>query len=393
MLLLLLLVSQRASGVEVKVYEGVESVLLPCQVPQNVSNESTAAVWDREELNIPTVHVRLQSGDDYTYQNPRYTNRTSMRADALQTGDLSLTLRNPTGSDSGTYTCTTRKDGEDQIKSHLQLKVTERPPPPPPSVLLTVLPAVLVPVVLVVVLAVIYLKCKGQTSREDPEVEMVEVIKGEDSVVLPFITEDRTTWGVKVAWTHNGKNVHVYKRGNNQPLLQDQDYRDRTEMNEDPLRSKDLSLTLKDPQLSDRGVYTCTVCNKCGHVLLQKSVTLSVRVLQTEMVEVTQGQRSVLLPFKITDELPPDVKVQWRLTHPEDKMVLMYDSSQNHPLSQDQVYRYRTEMKRDPLRNKDFSLTLKDPKLTDSGVYTCTVCNKDGIMLLQKVVTLSVRGA
>uniref|UniRef100_A0A3Q0QSB3 Ig-like domain-containing protein n=1 Tax=Amphilophus citrinellus TaxID=61819 RepID=A0A3Q0QSB3_AMPCI len=119
-----LIISQQALGVEVEVYEGAESVLLPCQVPQNVSSSSTAAVWDREELNVPTVHVRLLTGDDNTYQNHRYTNRTSMRADALQTGDLSLTLRNPAVSDSGTYTCTTRKDGEDQNKSHLQLKVT-----------------------------------------------------------------------------------------------------------------------------------------------------------------------------------------------------------------------------------------------------------------------------
>uniref|UniRef100_A0A3Q0RT64 Ig-like domain-containing protein n=1 Tax=Amphilophus citrinellus TaxID=61819 RepID=A0A3Q0RT64_AMPCI len=119
-------VSLRA-GVEVD--EGVESVLLTCQVPTDVSRDSTAAVWDRKDLNIPTVHVRLQSGDDLEQQNNRYTDRTSMRADALQTGDLSLTLRNPTVSDSGTYTCTTRKFGRDQTKTYVQLKVTEKEKP------------------------------------------------------------------------------------------------------------------------------------------------------------------------------------------------------------------------------------------------------------------------
>ncbi|XP_030578990.1 uncharacterized protein LOC115775659 [Archocentrus centrarchus] len=111
-------VSQHASVVEV--YEGEESVLLLCQVP--VFSDS-AVVWDHSDSKPSTVHVRLQSGDDLRNQSQRYTNRTSMRADALQTGDLSLTLRNPTGSDSGTYTCTVHSHGQDMSRKDIQLKV------------------------------------------------------------------------------------------------------------------------------------------------------------------------------------------------------------------------------------------------------------------------------
>ncbi|XP_025760681.1 uncharacterized protein LOC112845469 [Oreochromis niloticus] len=124
--------SQHAPGVEV--FERAESVLLPCQVPADVSRSATAAVWDRDEFKVPTVHVRLQSGVDLKDQNHRYFSRTSMRVDALQTGDLSLTLRNPTVSDSGNYTCTTRRAGDDLKKIHVQLKV-KGPPPPCESVL------------------------------------------------------------------------------------------------------------------------------------------------------------------------------------------------------------------------------------------------------------------
>ncbi|XP_030579223.1 uncharacterized protein LOC115775839 [Archocentrus centrarchus] len=381
MLLLLLLVSQHASGAEVEVFEGVESILLPCQVSADVSRDSTAAVWDRKDLNIPTVHVRLQSGDDREQQNNRYSDRTSMRADALQTGDLSLTLRNPTVSDSGTYACTTRRLGQDQTKIHVQLKVTE----PPPPAWTKVLPGVLVPVVLLAAGfgVFMYYRYKIMKSRKDYPLEMVEVTQEEKSVLLPFKFTEDLPQDVRVEWKHRNMKVHEYQSNPNQPLLQDQDHRDRTEMNEDPLRAKDLSLTLKDPQLSDHGGYTCTVYNKGGDILLHKVVSLNVTVPEVQMVETAKGVQSVVLPFKAEVRNPEDVTVEWK--H-KDKKVHEYQRGQNQSHIQG-----RSEMNTNPLRTGDLSLTLKHLQLTDSGVYTCTVCNKDGLMVLQKSVTLSVR--
>ncbi|XP_030579222.1 butyrophilin-like protein 1 [Archocentrus centrarchus] len=181
----------------------------------------------------------------------------------------------------------------------------------------------------------------------DYQAGAVEVTQGQKSVLMPFKITDELPPEVKVQWrlTHpEDKMVLLYDSSQKQPFSQDQVYGGRTEMPDNALKNKDLSLTLKDLQLTDSGVYTCTVCNKDGLMLLQKSVTLSVRDYQAGVVEVTQGQKSVLMPFKITDELPPEVKVQWRLTHPEDKMVLLYDSSQKQPLSRDQVDGGRTEM-------------------------------------------------
>ncbi|XP_039465022.1 uncharacterized protein LOC120438646 [Oreochromis aureus] len=253
---------------------GVESVLLPCQVPADVSRSSTSAVWDCEEFRNPTVHLRLQSNDDLSGQNDRYTNRTSMFTDALQTGDLSLTLRNPTVSDSGTYCCIALRFGDRLSQTEVQLKVSE-PPPVWPKVLSAVLVTLIILAAafgLFVCRAYVRMKKRSEALQQ----EVVEAPQGEESVLLPFKPTADLPQDVTVEWTHNNMKVHVYESGNNQPDKQDQSYRGRTEMKEDPLRTKDLSLTLKHLHLTDSGVYTCTVY-KDGDMLTQKVVTLSVR--------------------------------------------------------------------------------------------------------------------
>ncbi|XP_076736950.1 uncharacterized protein LOC143415592 [Maylandia zebra] len=390
--LLLVHVSHHASGVEVyQVYEGEESVLLPCQVPVNASSSSTAVVWDRDEFKIPTVHMRVQSRDDILNdQNHRYTNRTSMKADALQTGDLSLTLRNPTVSDGGTYTCIVRKYGQDQSKTHVQLKVKERPP--------TWLWALFVVLAILALLAVsgiiMCYRYKWIKRPADSQVLMVEILEGEKkSVLLPFKTTEDLPQDATVEWRLTDPKhmqVHVYDSGKNQPDKQDEVYQGRTEMKEEPLRDKDLSLKLKEPRVTDTGVYTCTVSSKDGSLLLQKVVSLTVRESQMETVEVTEWSKSVLLPFKTKDDLSQDATVEWRRSDSKHKKVHMFQSSQHLSGEQDEIYRGRTEMNKEALRIGDLSLTLKDLRLTDSGVYTCTVCTH-GKVLKQKVVVLSVR--
>ena len=116
-------------------------------------------------------------------------------------------------------------------------------------------------------------------------------------------------------------------------------------------------------------------------------------VLSDCQVEVEEGEESVLLPFKTTPDLPDDTEVKWKLYDPKPTMTVhVYPHGSDRPEEQNQVYRDRTEMKKDLLKTGDFSLTLKNPKHTDTGTYRCIVYNQDGNTVRMKTVQLEVKG-
>uniref|UniRef100_A0A669EFU4 Ig-like domain-containing protein n=1 Tax=Oreochromis niloticus TaxID=8128 RepID=A0A669EFU4_ORENI len=82
----------------------------------------------------------------------------------------------------------------------------------------------------------------------------------------------------KVEWLDNYRKVHLYMNGSDQPEEQHQVYRDRTKVNEDLLKTGDLSLTLKLPTEADSGGYRCLVWRK-ETLIRKKIVVLKVKGL------------------------------------------------------------------------------------------------------------------
>ncbi|CAI5682859.1 unnamed protein product [Oreochromis niloticus] len=122
MFLLSLLLVNVSQAVVVEVNEGKMFVLLPCQYSGVIFKNHTV-MWTRNDLNPKTVHRQREGGDDLREQNQRYSERTSMRPDARDTGDFSLTLRKPTESHSGKYTCSITDGQEELIVRHVWLQV------------------------------------------------------------------------------------------------------------------------------------------------------------------------------------------------------------------------------------------------------------------------------
>ncbi|KAK2863540.1 hypothetical protein Q5P01_003073 [Channa striata] len=90
---------------QVEVEEGVESVQLPFKTTGDLPED--AKVWWTREQPEPqlTVHFYQNGSDQPEKQYECYKGRTEMKNDLLKTGDLSLTLKNPTVRDTGTYDC------------------------------------------------------------------------------------------------------------------------------------------------------------------------------------------------------------------------------------------------------------------------------------------------
>uniref|UniRef100_A0A669E1X4 Ig-like domain-containing protein n=1 Tax=Oreochromis niloticus TaxID=8128 RepID=A0A669E1X4_ORENI len=174
----------------------------------------------------------------------------------------------------------------------------------------------------------------------DHQVE-VKVEEGSEFVTLPCKTTPDLPEDTTVEWTRSDlglMTVHVYANRNDDLMTQDEVYRDRTKMNDDLLRTGDLSLTLKHPTERDSGGYICTIYRD-KDILTQK----------------------VLLR----------VKGQYE---------------------QHQYYKQRTKMKSTfLLKLGDVGLTLKHPTDDDISTYTCTISRK-GKIPKNKQVELHVRG-
>ncbi|KAL4008806.1 hypothetical protein ACER0C_002658 [Sarotherodon galilaeus] len=262
--------SYQRTNYEVKVDSGLESVQLPCKAIVRFLKDTKVEWKDKHNRK---VHVYENSSDQPEKQHQFYRGRTKMKRNLLKFGDFSLTLKHPTDGDTNTYTCTISrqqgaKDPEWLILNKKQVELEVRGQFCSSRVA-----------------GVPHLSSYGGWERLQPllrprqgqeeengwmtdvslpavdgagvgasavcgvfQVCQVEVEEGAESVQLPFKTTQDLLENCKVTWRDRyNRTVDVYANGSDQPEEQHQVYRDRTKMNEDLLKTGDLSLTLKQP--------------------------------------------------------------------------------------------------------------------------------------------------
>ncbi|XP_023192444.1 uncharacterized protein LOC111609294 isoform X2 [Xiphophorus maculatus] len=227
-------------------------------------------------------------------------------------------------------------------------------------------------------------------SRESLTVK-VEVYKGEQSVVLPCQYSQVLEEILTVKWSRydlNPNTVHQQREGDDLHS-QNQLFKGRTSITPHSLDSGDFSLTLKKPQLSDSGIYICSITDDEGEKKLS-DVQLHVKVLLpaskdalTVKVEV-QWAQFVVLPCQYHQVLEEIVTVKWSRYDLNPNTV--HQRREGDDLrGQNQIFNGRTSMRADALASGDFSLTLNEPPVSDSGNYTCTIINEEEEIKLSEV--------
>ncbi|KAL7376037.1 hypothetical protein ABVT39_028329 [Epinephelus coioides] len=112
-LLLLFPLCAAASDQHVTVHPG-DDVTLRCEA----GDVSISAVeWTRPDLEPPQYVLLYRDGrSDPTKQHPSFTGRVELEDRELKDGDVSLTLKNVTSRDSGTYECRVAAGGSRRRK-------------------------------------------------------------------------------------------------------------------------------------------------------------------------------------------------------------------------------------------------------------------------------------
>ncbi|XP_028462170.1 coxsackievirus and adenovirus receptor homolog isoform X2 [Perca flavescens] len=199
-----------------------DDVILPCQA---AGSSIRVLEWTRPDLE-PDIVLLYRDGRLNTYdQHSSFKDRVELVDRDLKDGDVSLTLKNVSRHDAGTYECRVASGDTDRI----------------------------IPI--------------GTIRLQVPD-QIVVPVPGQD-VILPCHAANSNIRVVK--WSRpdlKPDTVLLYSDGHLDPTHQHPSFKDRVELVDRDLKDGDVSLTLKNVRSIDTGTYECGV--KTGNLTRTK---------------------------------------------------------------------------------------------------------------------------
>ncbi|XP_039678157.1 coxsackievirus and adenovirus receptor-like [Perca fluviatilis] len=376
--LLLFLSGATSDLIEVTVNHG-DDVILPCQAADSAIID---VKWSRPDLEPDTVLLYRDGHLDTEDQHHSFKGRVELVDRDLKDGNVSLILKNVNIHDAGTYECRAALGGSGRTKGDTDSEPirTFRLQVPEPADM-TVIP-----------------------------------VPGENAI-LPCYADDISIRLVK--WTRadlKPDTVLLYRDGDLNTDDQHPSFKNRVELRDRDMKDGDVSLTLKNVNIIDSGIYECGV--KTGDSTRTKGDTDSdpiktMRILlqvpdQDRIVVTVDPGQDAILPCQAADssisivewtrpDLEPDIVFLYRYgyldpddQHPDDQHPDDQHPDDQHPDDQHPSFKDRVELVDRDLKDGDVSLILKNVSRNDRGTYKCLVITVDSMQIT--IIDLQVPG-
>ncbi|XP_032903494.1 butyrophilin subfamily 1 member A1-like, partial [Amblyraja radiata] len=332
-----------------------EDALLECQKVPDTSLDALEVRWFTTSPESP-VHLYTSGQDRAEVQDEAYRGRTELFREEFPHGNASLKLKRVKVSDAGMYTCSISTPTSRQQEA-LRLQV------------------------------------EGEFYVIVPDYPVVAMV-GEDALLECQKVPDTSLDALEVRWftTSPESPVHLYTSGQDRAEVQDEAYRGRTELFREEFPHGNASLKLKRVKVSDAGMYTCSISTPTSRQ--QEALRLQVEeefyvIVPDYPVVAMVGEDALLECQKVPDTSLDALEVRWFTTSPE-SMVHLYTNGQDRAEVQDEAYRGRTELFREEFPHGNASLKLKRVKVSDAGMYTCSISTPTSHQ--QEALRLQVEG-
>ncbi|XP_063325882.1 kin of IRRE-like protein 1 [Pelmatolapia mariae] len=303
--------------------ESGQNVTLTCRAPNN----KIRVVWSRADLKDEYVLVYRDGHFDPDNQHPSFKNRVDLQDRQMKDGDVSLTLKDVTISDTGTYEC------------HVFMEETHS---------------------WEFISIIIYLHVVR------PDEKIITAEPGQD-VTLTFQAPNNNITAVK--WSRadlEDEYVLFYHDGHFDPDNQHPSFKNRVDLQDRQMKDGDVSLILKDVTINDTGTYECRVTQKSEESMKLRS-RRSLIVADQKNITAESGQKNVTLTCRAPNN--KIISVEWSRADLRDENVLFYRDGHFVPDDQHPSFKNRVDLKDRQMKDGDVSLILKDVTINDSETY------------------------